>query len=406
MSALMFVDQPGYSSLLLRRTYPELVMPEGLISRAQEWLSSTAAKWSGDKKTWTFPSGATLTFGYLQYEQDKYRYQGAAFQFIGFDELTHFTESQYTYLFSRLRRLKECDVPLRLRAGSNPGGVGHTWVKHRFLVESHPKRTFIPANLKDNPYLDREEYVKSLENLDPVTRKQLRDGDWDVRLDGGLFQRSWFKDIESFPADFQIRVRFWDLAATQAKRGKDPDWTVGCLMARDWQGRVYVLDIQRFQDNPAGVEERIRDTAHKDGRSVQIRMEQEPGSSGKSQIDHYARNVLPEFDFRGVASTGSKELRARPFSASAYNGNVHVVPAAWSRDFFDELEGFPGHTAHDDQVDAASGAYNAIAAVPQRGNRPLTPKEKTVDEYEEMLNRISKKSNDPLSGVVPNRPTM
>jgi len=125
MAALQFAEVPRYSALLLRRTYADLSLPEALMDRAQEWLSSTDARWHADTKTWEFPSGATLTFGYLQTERDKYRYQGAAFQMVGFDEITQFTESMYQYLFSRLRRLEDSHVPIRMRAASNPGDIGH-----------------------------------------------------------------------------------------------------------------------------------------------------------------------------------------------------------------------------------------------------------------------------------------
>src|SRR5439155_6373928 len=85
--------------------------------------------------TWKFPSGAVLRFGYLDTALDIYQYQSAEFQFIGFDELSQFKENDYRYLFSRLRKAKGIDVPLRMRSGSNPGGVGHEWVKKRFIEE-------------------------------------------------------------------------------------------------------------------------------------------------------------------------------------------------------------------------------------------------------------------------------
>ena len=104
MGALAQVDVPGYAALLFRRTYSDLALPGALMDRAHDWLGGTAAVWNERKHTWSFPSGATLTFGYLETERDKYRYQSSEVQYIGFDELTEFAESQYLYLFSRLRR--------------------------------------------------------------------------------------------------------------------------------------------------------------------------------------------------------------------------------------------------------------------------------------------------------------
>lgn len=156
MAALQFVDVPGYSALLLRRSYADLALPGALMDRAHQWLYGTSAVWNAAEKTWTFPSGATLTFGYLDRVNDKYRYQSSEFQFIGFDELTQFTEEEYTYLFSRLRRRADLPVPLRMRAASNPGGIGHDWVRRRFLLEpGTSSRRFLPASLHDNPICSR-----------------------------------------------------------------------------------------------------------------------------------------------------------------------------------------------------------------------------------------------------------
>jgi hypothetical protein len=125
MDALKYRDVPKYSALILRRTFKELNKADAIMDRAHQWLRQTAARWSAEHRRYTFPSGATLEFGHFEYENDKYQYQSAAYQSIGFDELTEFQESQYTFLFSRLRRLTGSDVPTRMRGASNPGGVGH-----------------------------------------------------------------------------------------------------------------------------------------------------------------------------------------------------------------------------------------------------------------------------------------
>lgn len=189
MAALQYVDQPGYAALLLRRTYADLSLPNALMDRAQRWLAASPARWDDVTKTWRFPSGATLTFGYLQNVNDKYRYQGAEFQFIGFDEATQFPESDYTYLSSRLRRLEGSQIPLRMRAASNPGGIGHAWVKRRFVNRAtRADRIYLPAKLHENPSLDQAAYRRSLDELDATTREQYLNGDWDVReLNGREF---------------------------------------------------------------------------------------------------------------------------------------------------------------------------------------------------------------------------
>lgn len=209
MAALQHVDVPGYSALLLRRTYADLSKPGALMDRAHQWLKGSGATWNEQKKQWTFPSRATLSFGYMETENDKYQYQGAEYQFIGPDDVTQLTRSQYTYLFSRLRRLKGSRVPIRMRPASNPGGIGAKWVQERFVPDDFTpemaiepkvywkegmdddgnivKRAFVPARLEDNPALDYDEYVQSLNQLDPVTREQLLKGDWQIQERGNVY---------------------------------------------------------------------------------------------------------------------------------------------------------------------------------------------------------------------------
>ena len=363
MAALQYVDVPGYSALLLRRSYTDLSLPGALMDRAKAWLIPTLAHWRDSMKTWEFPSGATVTFGYLERPGDEYRYQSTEFQFVGFDELTQFTETQYRYLFSRLRRSNEVDVPLRMRSASNPGGVGHEWVRERFIDAqgSIESRIFIPASLPDNPYLDQDAYLASLNQLDPITRQQLLMGDWSARQPGSLFRREWFPVVEELPVQINRSVRFWDLAATPMRPGTDPDYTAGVRVDYGVDGLYYVVDVQRMRGTPGEVERLVNQTARMDGISTQIVIEQEPGASGVNTIHHYVTRVLPDFTVRGQRATGSKVERAGPVSSQAEVGNVRLYRGPWLSPFLDEVEAFP-LGGHDDQVDALSGAMMRLRA--------------------------------------------
>lgn len=392
-AALQYVDVPGYSALLLRRTFRDLNQPDALIPRSKEWLAGTDAQWNDNDHRWTFPSGATLTFGYLQHEDDKLQYQGAAFQFVGFDELTQFTETQYTYLFSRCRRPKAsadasagqrttlhrlAEVPLRVRAASNPGGPGHDWVKDRFglyrlegetrdepLVCHRPdwepkSRVFIPAKLGDNPHLDQESYEANLDELDHHTRRQLLDGDWDSRPPGDLFRRDWFEIVDTIPEGCKW-VRFWDLAATEpSDANPDPDYTVGLRLGKHPNGTYYVEDVVRIRKRPEGVDAAGRAAADRDGKDTHVWVEQEPGSSGKAVVSAWI-NRLTDRAVKGLKSTGSKFSRATIVSSKAEHGLIKLKRGTWNGAFLDELEAFTENDAHahDDQVDGLSGAYEA-----------------------------------------------
>jgi hypothetical protein len=218
MAALQYVDVPGYSAIIMRRTFAELSLEGALMSRAHSWLGHTDATWNGNENRWRFPgSGASLQFGYLSNENDRARYQSAEFQFIGIDELTDWNEQDYRFMFSRLRGpgficdacnksnpspdlCEECGgtelhaasplswVPLRMRAATNPGGRGHRWVKGRFLDRNDGApsyvRPFIPAKLSDNPHLNQSAYLTALHQLDPGQAQMLIEGDWDAREPG------------------------------------------------------------------------------------------------------------------------------------------------------------------------------------------------------------------------------
>lgn len=709
MGALQYADTPHFSALLLRRTFPMLKMSGALIARSHEWLQGTDAKWSVQDKNWTFPSGAILQFGYLEHTIDMYNYQGTDWNYIGFDELTQFEREQYLYLFSRLRKSAGSGLPSRMRAASNPGGVGHSvpfgdvltptgwkaiqdievgdivfsvgrdsglfetkveqahvymnteplvniearglsitctpghkigrylgddlvlqtlsdmpgqvtiarsviwdgqsisdfivpeyngkkkhaqptrlkaddfmellgwflseghfvdrdrafgisqqnphgrekiiallercgfiystsrtgflmyapdwwqyfrqfgkapqkyvphWVKnadreqlghlfvslvdgdghwvrygqsgqyytssrqladdvaeialklgyivyqgqrqrgdretvsyevafkeaesggteiltgnHIYNVETTTKRRtairqieytgpvydigipeshsfvirqnksvwvsgnswvrsrfitreddedaedviFIPAGLKDNPHLDQEDYTRHLMKLDPITRAQLLEGNWDAAIEGKMFKREWFHIIEQSLVPRGLKkVRYWDLAATEVKKGRQPDWTVGMLMGRSNDGIYYILDIVRDQLEPGGVETLIAQVAAQDGIEIPIRMEQEPGSAGKIVIDNFKRYLLAGYDFDGKPSTGNKTVRAKPISGLVQAGHVYIARGNYIKAFFEEVELFPDDAPFDDQVDAMSGGQIYLAKTGRR----------------------------------------
>lgn len=184
-----------------------------------------------------------------------------------------------------------------------------------------------------------------------------------VPEEGGMFKRAWFTIVGAAPsADaHKIRwVRCWDFAATEQTANDDPDWCVGALVGKTPAGRFYIADIQRDRLSPHGVETLIQRTAARDGKAVQVWIEQEPGSAGKIVVDHYVRTVLPGYALRAERSSGSKVVRADPVSSQAEAGNVSIVDGPWLESLLWEMEQFPNGT-HDDQVDAISLAFAVLA---------------------------------------------
>jgi hypothetical protein len=193
---LRYAHKAKHRALILRKSLPEL---GELIDNTRELYPKAfpGAKYQEAKKMWVFPSGAKIMFGYLERDSDVYQYQGRAYSWIGFDEITHLpTEFAWNYLASRLRTT-DPEIKCYMRATTNPGGVGHAWVKARYIdpapankAFSYGKnkqtgeelyRKFIPAKLKDNPYLFEDgDYQTMLETLPEIERRRLLDGDWNI----------------------------------------------------------------------------------------------------------------------------------------------------------------------------------------------------------------------------------
>jgi len=193
---LRYAHRSAHRGLIIRRSMPEL---RELIDKSRELYPKAfpGCKYKEVEKLWNFPSGAKIEFGFLERDADVYRYQGQAYSWIGFDEITHLpTEFAWNYLASRLRTT-DSEIQVYMRCTANPGGAGANWVKKRYIDPSPPHesfegsdgltRKFIPARLQDNPFLATDgRYEKMLKALPPTQRQQLLDGNWDV-AEGAAF---------------------------------------------------------------------------------------------------------------------------------------------------------------------------------------------------------------------------
>lgn len=181
-------------------------------------------------------------------------------------------------------------------------------------------------------------------------------------LEGGFFRELEKVRIYAAaptPEQFARRVRFWDLAATLAQSGADPDYTAGVLMGKHQDGTFWVLDVVRERLGPKGVRRLIRQTADLDGPGVAVRIEREGGASGKLAADAIVTEDLAGFAAASVKPTAGKAERAEPWAAQVEAGNVCIVKNMHTAAFLDEHRAFPSG-AHDDMVDAASGGFSEL----------------------------------------------
>lgn len=394
----------GYGAVIFRRTSPQITQTGGLWETSQQIYPYARGKprqtpWLG----WEWSQhGTNVRFSHLQHEEDKLKWQGAQIPYIGFDELTHFTESQFFYLLSRNRSPVPGIQPI-MRATTNPDP--DSWVK-RFLAPwvddeyPDPARsgevrwfyrdgdailwlhapaerpvhiprdevhsvTFIEAHLEDNPALMEADpgYRGRIQAMPLVDRIILSGGPeaWTIRRDGNMFKRAWFPIVDAAPAELVAVVRRWDLAATEPRKGfNDPDYTCGVKMGVTAEGVYYVLDVLFAQETPGSVRALVKQTAQLDGPHVAVRVPQDPGQAGKDQYYDYIR-LLDGFDISGAPETGDKITRAKGFSAQAEVGNVRIVKGPWNELYLNQLTAFPNPRVHDDAVDGSSGAHNYLS---------------------------------------------
>ena len=226
VEALRQVHIPHYRAILFRKTYPQL---SELIDRSHAIYGPAfpKARFHETKHCWVFPSGAVIYFGAMQHSKDRVNYQGKRYDFIGFDELTHFTWEEYSYMFSRNRPSRAPGAKEKtvcyIRATTNPGGIGHGWVKQRFIDAAEPgtpvveklkvtlpdgtvqeivrDRVFIPATVFDNQALlaENPEYLGSLALLPEKERNALLYGNWDA------FEGQYFTEFRTNPDPVRCR---------------------------------------------------------------------------------------------------------------------------------------------------------------------------------------------------------
>lgn len=395
-------DIPDFDALIFRRVGAQISLPGGLWTSSVKLYPLAGGTGFPGKRLWRWPNGFTVSFRHLEDDAALGALQGAQIPFIGFDELTHFTRDQFTYLMSRNRSMT--GIPGRIRATCNADST--SWVKDfirwwlddrgqfpepakagvvRWMVrdgdefvwydtkaEAEAKHgtqtansvTFIPARVTDNEPLITADpsYLTRLRGLGHVLRQQLEFGDWLIRASAGMvFKREWFRIIKVAPRE-GLCIRYWDRAATPPGAGdaetEGPDWTVGVKMRMTPQKQFIIEDVRRLRGTPMEVETAVKNTAEQDGVSVMVGIEQDPGQAGKAEAGYHVR-ALVGYNVRLFPVSKAKLLRATPFSAQCEAGNVMLVEGPWNDPYLRVLEAFPGGPK-DDDVDASSGAFNAL----------------------------------------------
>lgn len=408
LESLRGVNLRGYRGVVFRRECPHITRPGGLWDTSCELFPAVGGRPRASNLDWHFPLGGRVQFAHMQLEQDRMAWQGSQVPFIGWDELTHFTELQFWYLLSRNRSL--CGVKPYMRATTNPepGSWVHKliqwWISPRtglpilerdgvlrwfvrdqegrlqwadspdaFTPEQGAKSiTFIRADLKDNKKLTQGDpsYRANLMALPLYERELLLGGNWNVKRSSGTrFRRAWFKVVSEPSAAIARTVRYWDRAGTEVNpRNTDPDWTAGVKLSKLVNGRYCLQHVERVRTTPGKARAIISNTASQE-REAELWLEEDPGQAGKSEAETLSIE-LAEHGPRFAKPSGSKWVRSGPASSAAERGLIEVVEGDWNEAFFDEAEAFcdpadrqPGEAeGHDDQIDGLSGGFNELAS--------------------------------------------
>lgn len=401
MEAARNIDNAEFGGVIFRREAVQIMNEGGLFDTSMEIYSHI----DGIPKlsphvAWSFDSGASITFSHLHNDYDVNNWQGSQIPFLGYDELTHFTERQFWYMLSRNR--STCGVRPYIRATCNPDA--DSWVadlvawwidpdtgyprkersgKIRFFVRvddrmywadtrqellaDHPGMipksfTFVPATLDDNMILvnNDPDYRANLSMLNRVERERLLMGNWKIKPQAGsYFPSQCVNVLSAIPTDVKLWVRRWDLAATEpSEANPSPDATASVLMGKRDNGRFVIADGIHMRKPAHIVREMLRNVAVQDKsnfKRVVTVLPQDPGQAGKDQAASLV-SFLQGHRVRTVRETGHKETRAEPLSAQWQAGNVDIVEGVWNRQYLREMSNFPGED-HDDYVDASSGAF-------------------------------------------------
>ena len=398
LASPQYLREPKYRAVVFRTSYPEIAAPGSIWDESQGLYRDLGGRANNSQFTWTFPSGAWIKMSYLARQSDAYSWKGSQLDLILFEELTEFKRDGQEIFWLLLSRARSrAGLTPKIRATTNPDA--ESWVRklidwwvgpdgypipersgairwfmrrgediewgntrEELIRESddEPKSfTYIAGLVGDNQKLLEMNpgYVANLKSLHPVEMERLLRGNWDIKFEKGtFFSRVWFEVVDFAPKCTGV-VRFWDLAATEATYNKQACYTAGVKMGKVGT-TYYVLDVIAEKFDPARTNELIAATARQDGKNVVVRWEREPGASGKR--DSYTlMNLLDGFDAIGVIPDASKLVRAKPFAAAAYRGDVKLVRGEWNDRYLGWLQAFPAGAVKD-PIDASSGAYNYL----------------------------------------------
>lgn len=416
LDVLRYANYKNFVGVIFRKQMTQVINSGGLWDKALELFKQLGAIPNATSRYLRFPyikrdkegkiveyiegAGGKIQFSHLNNDDDRFNWQGTEVPYIAFDELTHFTFEDFTYLMSRNRNTN--GFPNLIRATCNPdpdswvreildpwidretgfpipdmsGKVLYMVIENEKFTFSENKEeleydadgnkrfpksiTFIPSKITDNPYLANDaSYRASLDAMPEFERKQLRDGCWLYRPNKGLvFSKDWFEKVAVLP-QFKKVVRGWDFASGQDKdlsKKQKHDYSASVKLGLGVDGYTYVLDVTKEQLSPSELTNRIVELAEQDGIGCIIRIPQDPGQAGAFQAQQLVR-TLNEYTVKHRTMRSSKFDRVRAVASKCEHGMYKIWQSDWNKMFLNDLEAFPNELKSPDIVDALVEAH-------------------------------------------------
>lgn len=408
-----YINDPDYRGYVIRRQSTTLNAAGGLFDEARSLYKQFVPECRINKKdmTITFPSGAVIGFKHLDTDEDAEKWRGLQVSGALLDEATQIEEQHVFMILSRLRTKAKMKPFLAMTCNPDPDCYLRRWIDWWILPKGHenagrpdPDRDgkirwfitqnnelifadtkeeledkygknclplsmqFVSATIFDNPPLLKANpgYLATLQQMPRVKKERELYGNWDIREERtGYWKAGWCEVIHIPPDRVVKRVRAWDISGTlPSETNRNPDYTVGTAMSKDYNGRYYVEDVVRGRWSHAGVLETILATAERDGRDTLILLPVDPGAAGKAYYASLVRAISEKgYYVRGKPTNKSKVQRFAPFASACEAGLVAICRGEWNDAFTYELEGFDGsRNVKDDIVDTVGDGYHELAS--------------------------------------------
>ncbi|OPX61209.1 MAG: Terminase-like family protein [Methanobacterium sp. PtaB.Bin024] len=374
MLAAQYLDVEDYSCLVTRLNYAELTGEDSIWQNLNEWvcdedrLGDLACESNESKLRITAPSGAKIWFKAFDHPKKKGKVKSESYDRIINDEASELNPNVLTFFFRSLRSSLDSRIPLGMINLSNPGGPSTDYLLETFVEGPHP---YFPLDWRDNPYINKATYSKTLDKLTYADQRYQKYGDWHYTpksgdvfsqedIDKATLTIEEYKELTQSTTLLSL-VRLWDIAATDKDTA---DYTAHSLIER-YKGFDVVRKQSTFRLNPGPLEGRMSSIMEEDGSEVEQLIEKQPAAAGKI-VDRYWKELFVDYNVKFIPVFKNKVVRAGKLVHRLKDNRLYFVEdsqnpyldilkkQAVNFPNFDKLTYDDPESLHDDRIDSLS----------------------------------------------------